>query len=578
MKTGHNKLKHLLLYACMLILIMLFVPGLGTEKAYAAAVKASKSKVTLYTASEPYKIKLKNVETGAKISYSSSDKSVITVKKGAVTPVGEGTAAVTAKVTQNSKTSKVKITFTVVKSELKFLEEPPTSVIKGEKLQLRLKGLGISTKKPVWTTSDDSVISLNSKGVIKALKVGTATITATDRTGKYSCSVKIKVTDSTAEKLKKKATFVNKYISGIKCLSDSEEIEQLILKRVGDLCSSFNIFVSDLDLVPSEKHFSDTFTSIFGIEYLSVTQYANGYEIQVKADQELSYYPEEFMIDYTISTGDTKYLTDKTAKDTYNRLVKVADSLKEADEADTVQAIHDYLVTTYEYTKNNTDYDAYHKLSFALSDHECVCDGYTKSFYFLCRYLGIDAKLVHGTGKANGKTELHSWNKVKVNGKWYNMDITWDDPLKASNSKDNSIHYYYYCIPDSILKYDHIWDNTDLPSATDSDLYIPYTRDGYDKIKTLNNGQEFIDYTGSMIDEKAAELVEFINNNPGQSKTVEMKFILKNVTLSDNTAYYNNLAEIIGRYYELYNKKFGYAMNYKSIGPLGILYEVSLKR
>lgn len=64
----------------------------------------------------------------------------------------------------------------------------------------------------------------------------------------------------------------------------------------------------------------------------------------------------------------------------------------------------------------------------ALIDKVAVCDGYSKAFVKLAQACNLTVKRVSGT--ANG--EGHSWNQIRLNGKWYNVDVTWEDPYIGS--------------------------------------------------------------------------------------------------------------------------------------------------
>ena len=88
------------------IFVLALILGLSVTsslRANAASKPAvSKKKVTIYTDSDPYTIKVKNLSDSAAIKYKSSNKKIITVsKKGVVKPVGTGKASVKATVTQN---------------------------------------------------------------------------------------------------------------------------------------------------------------------------------------------------------------------------------------------------------------------------------------------------------------------------------------------------------------------------------------------------------------------------------------------------------------------------------------------
>jgi hypothetical protein len=58
-----------------------------------------------------------------------------------------------------------------------------------------------------------------------------------------------------------------------------------------------------------------------------------------------------------------------------------------------------------------------------------VCEGYSKAFKLLCDRAGIPCRTVYGV--ANG--ENHSWNYVELDGQWYLVDCTWDDPVGEEN-------------------------------------------------------------------------------------------------------------------------------------------------
>ena len=61
----------------------------------------------------------------------------------------------------------------------------------------------------------------------------------------------------------------------------------------------------------------------------------------------------------------------------------------------------------------------------ALTDEaQPVCEGYTRAFKLLCDELGYPCICV--AGYARGP---HAWNMVQVAGKWYAVDVTFDDPV-----------------------------------------------------------------------------------------------------------------------------------------------------
>ena len=83
--------------------------------------------------------------------------------------------------------------------------------------------------------------------------------------------------------------------------------------------------------------------------------------------------------------------------------------------------IHDYLATHCEYDlsgKMKHRYDAYG----VLVDKKAVCQGYSLAVNALAQRLGLESYYV------TSYSLNHGWNMIKMNGKFYMMDVTWDDP------------------------------------------------------------------------------------------------------------------------------------------------------
>ena len=68
-------------------------------------------------------------------------------------------------------------------------------------------------------------------------------------------------------------------------------------------------------------------------------------------------------------------------------------------------------------------------------DHRGVCQAYAGLFQKFADKTGINAIYVTGEGTNNGKSEPHAWNKVEVDGQWYNLDVTWNDPTTGALSE-----------------------------------------------------------------------------------------------------------------------------------------------
>lgn len=94
-----------------------------------------------------------------------------------------------------------------------------------------------------------------------------------------------------------------------------------------------------------------------------------------------------------------------------------------------IRFIHDYLIENLNYDQTLSKENIYN-LYGALINKECVCEGYAKAFKYLLDEAGVDNTIVIGIGtNTNGETENHAWNYVAIDGKWYAVDVTWDDPI-----------------------------------------------------------------------------------------------------------------------------------------------------
>lgn len=127
-----------------------------------------------------------------------------------------------------------------------------------------------------------------------------------------------------------------------------------------------------------------------------------------------------------------------------------------------VRAIHDYIIKTVRYEISD-NYDIY-TAKGALINKVAVCQGYALGFKALCDEAGIKCEMVYGTGISAGQSISHAWNVVCVDGQWYQIDTTWDDPIidiisEEECKKGANLSYAYYLIPDSIMYMDHTAKN-----------------------------------------------------------------------------------------------------------------------
>ena len=98
-----------------------------------------------------------------------------------------------------------------------------------------------------------------------------------------------------------------------------------------------------------------------------------------------------------------------------------------------------------------------------LVDGVGICYGYASTFQLFMRLLGIECITVEGT--AYGYTTPHAWNQVQLDGEWYCVDVTWDDPTVSYTVSDAAAHRYFNATGDFFRSTDHQWDEDAVPAA-----------------------------------------------------------------------------------------------------------------
>lgn len=118
------------------------------------------------------------------VTWITSDASVATVADGVVTGVAEGTAYITAKVSDGELTCRVNVTEAATVVPTLVLDKSSTEIGKGFTLnvtayvQVGLEFTKLDKTAVTWASSDETVATI-SGGTVSGLKEGTTTVTAT---------------------------------------------------------------------------------------------------------------------------------------------------------------------------------------------------------------------------------------------------------------------------------------------------------------------------------------------------------------------------------------------------------------
>lgn len=115
-------------------------------------------------------------------------------------------------------------------------------------------------------------------------------------------------------------------------------------------------------------------------------------------------------------------------KQRLDQLTAAADACCESDLEKAVY-VHDWLVQNLAYDTEHVEDGLIddHNARNALVDGPTVCEGYAKVYALALNRLDIPAVLV------TSSTLNHAWNMVELDGQWYQVDCTWDDPTTANS-------------------------------------------------------------------------------------------------------------------------------------------------
>lgn len=133
--------------------------------------------------------------TNKNVTWKSSDTKIAKISNtGVVTGLKIGKASITVSTVDGSKKAVCKISVIVPVSRVKISSTKTTlRVGKTKRLTAKVLPANATIKKITWISSDEKVVKVNSKGLITALKVGKATITAKSNNGNKKAVCKVSV-------------------------------------------------------------------------------------------------------------------------------------------------------------------------------------------------------------------------------------------------------------------------------------------------------------------------------------------------------------------------------------------------
>lgn len=150
-------------------------------------------------------------------------------------------------------------------------------------------------------------------------------------------------------------------------------------------------------------------------------------------------------------------------------------------------AIHEYIVQNVAYDIDMLGIFEKHGEHAAdpygaLVDGKCICSGYTTTFNMFMDMLKIPCTSILAAADEN---EAHAWNMVQIDGHWYYMDVTWDDPIP--DRKGRPEQHKYFNTSKEVMANRHIWDSTNDPVCdTDKDSYAAH------EVVTVSSSEDIV--------------------------------------------------------------------------------------
>ncbi len=255
------------------------------------------------------------------------------------------------------------------------------------------------------------------------------------------------------------------------------------------------LLIQDTELINAEQWLS----SLPGImqihcEYLDTSA---GCITRVSMD-----YWDNYAIAYAARSQDMQYLTDRQ-RILYDKYMNVISSCTSPENSDYENelAIHDYLAENLDYDTNaGTSYNAYE----ALVCGRAVCGGYAECFKTFMDLLGIENVTLSGTARG----EEHIWNAVKLDGRRYQVDVTWDDPVNASVIP---FDHAYFNISDTDMAIDHAWSK--VPAEYGSACETRYTYPEMSALPHISSDATLEELLADCIGQHK-EILEFVADVP----------------------------------------------------------------
>ena len=152
------------------------------------------------------------------------------------------------------------------------------------------------------------------------------------------------------------------------------------------------------------------------------------------------------------------------------RVDKLARPAKNFSDIEKEKYVHDFICENVCYDKLKKAYS--HEIIGPLGQGVGVCEGIAKSVKILCDALNLWCIIaICGNNPEKGIKYRHTWNIIRLDGKYYHLDATFDNSLGRSGSGTPEIRYDYFNLDDKAVFRDHEPLIAPAPACTDNSRF-----------------------------------------------------------------------------------------------------------
>ena len=256
-------------------------------------------------------------------------------------------------------------------------------------------------------------------------------------------------------------------------------------------------------------------------------------------------------------------VTDKIKNETNLILDSISDDMTDFEKA---MAVHDYMVLNYKYDESLSN----HSITIMYTKTG-VCESYARAFKHLMNELDIGCEIVESDEM------VHSWNLVNIDGLWYHIDLTMDDPIEDRFGQVS--HEYAFLSTNAIENAQKSHYGFDLGDKNaDSTIYDDAPWRGSLSSVVYLNGKTYWTYNNSVYSSEGTQIYSELDGNDGMwnisERTGYRDVCLAGLGVSDGKLYFNTDEAIMS--YNLQNKKIQVVKNKSGVCGLfvnnGVLY------